>query len=107
MKLDRIRAWIGENRIRAALAILAALLLLILLLGLLLVNVGIGRLGYEADDTEPVTIDPAYAAGNGIRFPDIEPIQSPGSSTYCFLAPTLRSGKTAHAGGRTATCSAL
>ena len=106
MKLDRIRAWIGENRIRAVAVILAALLLLILLLGLLLVNVGIGRLSYEADDTEPVTIDPAYAAGNGIRFPDIEPIRKPGVINVLFLGTDFAIGEDGSAGERTATCSA-
>ncbi len=93
MKLDRIRAWIGENRIRAVVVILAALLLLILLLGLLLVNLGIGRLGYEADETEPVTIDPAYAAGIGIRFPDIEPNRKPGIINVLFLGTDFAIGE--------------
>lgn len=92
MKYDRIRAWLGENRIRAAAVLLAALLLLLLLIILLLVNVEIGRIGYEADETEPVTIDPAYAAGNGIYFPDIEAIRKPGVINILFLGTDFAVG---------------
>ena len=59
MKFEKLRAWLGGNKIRTAAVILAALLLLLFLVGLVLVNVLIGRIGYEAEDTEPVTIDPA------------------------------------------------
>ena len=93
MKYDRIRAWLGENRIRAAAVLLAALLLLLLLIILLLVNVEIGQIGYEADETEPVTIDPAYAAGNGIYFPDIEVIRKPGVINILFLGTDFAVGQ--------------
>ena len=85
MNPDRIRAWLGENRIRAAAVFLAALLLLLLLIGLLLVNDWIGRIRYERDDEDTVTIDRAYAAGNGIYFPDIEPVRRPGVINVLFL----------------------
>ena len=93
MKLERTRSWIGENKIRLFAVILAALLLLALLGGLLLVNIGIGRLSYEADDTEPVTIDPAYAAGNGIYFPEIEMIRKPGIINVLFLGTDFAIGE--------------
>ena len=93
MKLERIRSWIGENKIRLFAVILAALLLLALLGGLLLVNIGIGRLSYEADDTEPVIIDPAFAAGNGIYFPEIEAIRKPGVINVLFLGTDFAIGE--------------
>ena len=92
MNPDRIRAWLGENRIRAAAVFLAALLLLLLLIGLLLVNVWIGRIRYERDNAEAVTIDRAYAAGNGIYFPDIEPIQKSGVVNVLFLGTDFAIG---------------
>ena len=92
MNPDRIRAWLGENRIRAAAVFLAALLLLLLLIGLLLVNVWIGRIRYERDNAEAVTIDRAYAAGNGIYFPDIEPVRQPGVINVLFLGTDFAVG---------------
>ena len=92
MNPDRIRAWLGENRIRAAAVFLAALLLLLLLIGLLLVNVWIGRIRYERDDEDTVTIDRAYAAGNGIYFPDIEPVRQPGVINVLFLGTDFAVG---------------
>ena len=92
MNPDRIRAWLGENRIRAAAVFLAALLLLLLLIGLLLVNVWIGRIRYERDDEDTVTIDRAYAAGNGIYFPDIEPVRRPGVINVLFLGTDFAVG---------------
>ena len=100
MKFNRIRVWIGENKIRAALVIVAALLLLILLVDLLLVNIGIGRLSYEADDTEPVIIDPAFAAGNGIYFPEIETIRKPGVINVLFLGTDFAIGEEGSRGRR-------
>ena len=93
MKLEKLRSWLGENKIRTAAVILAALLLLLFLVGLVLVNVLIGRIGYEAEDTEPVTIDPAYAAGNGIYFPEIEAIQKPGVINVLFLGTDFAIGE--------------
>ena len=93
MKFEKLRAWLGENKIRTAAVILAALLLLLFLVGLLLVNVLIGRIGYEAEDTEPVTIDPAYAAGNGIYFPEIEAIRKPGVINVLFLGTDFAIGE--------------
>ena len=92
MNPDRIRAWLGENRIRAAAVFLAALLLLILLIGLLLVNIWSGRIRYERDDEDTVTIDRAYAAGNGIYFPDIEPVRRPGVINVLFLGTDFAVG---------------
>lgn len=92
MNPDRIRAWLGENRIRAAAVFLAALLLLLLLIGLLLVNVWIGQIRYERDNAEAVTIDRAYAAGNGIYFPDIEPVRQPGVINVLFLGTDFAVG---------------
>ena len=92
MKLEKIRAWLLENRLRAAAVILAALLLLLFLLGLVILNIWIGRIGYEADETEPVTIDPAYAAGNGIYFPEIEAVKKPGVINVLFLGTDFAVG---------------
>ena len=92
MKSDKIRKWIGGNKIRAAVVTLSALLLMAFLIGLLLLNVEIGRISYEADDTDPVTIDRAYAAGNGIYFPDIEPIQKSGVVNVLFLGTDFAIG---------------
>ena len=92
MNPDRIRAWLGENRIRAAAVFLAALLLLLLLIGLLLVNVFIGRIHYERDNEDTVTIDRAYAAGNGIYFPEIEAVEQPGVINVLFLGTDFAIG---------------
>ena len=92
MNPDRIRAWLRENRIRAAAVFLAALLLLLLLIGMLLVNVWIGRIRYERDGEDTVTIDRAYAAGNGIYFPDIEPVRRPGVINVLFLGTDFAVG---------------
>ena len=92
MKTAQIRSWIRENRIRAAAVFLAALLLLLFLIGLLLINLMIGRIAYEADDTDTVTVDRAYAAGNGIYFPDIEPVRKPGVINVLFLGTDFAVG---------------
>ena len=92
MSVDRIRARLGENRIRAAAVLLVPLLLLLFLLGLVILNIWIGRIGYEADETEPVTIDPAYAAGNGIYFPEIEAVKKPGVINVLFLGTDFAVG---------------
>ena len=89
---NKLRAWLGENRIRAAAVILAAILLLLFLVGLLLVNLMIGRISYEPDAAEPVTIDRAYAAGSGIYFPDIEPVRQPGVINVLFLGTDFAVG---------------
>ena len=89
---NKLRAWLGENRIRAAAVILAAVLLLVFLVGLLLVNLMIGRISYEPDAAEPVTIDRAYAAGSGIYFPDIEPVRKPGVINVLFLGTDFAVG---------------
>jgi LCP family protein required for cell wall assembly len=89
---SKVRAWLAENRIRAAAVILMAVLLLLFLVGLLLVNLMIGRIGYEPDAAEPVTIDRAYAAGSGIYFPDIEPVREPGVINVLFLGTDFAVG---------------
>ena len=89
---NKLRVWLGENRIRAAAVILAAVLLLLFLVGLLLVNLMIGRISYEPDAAEPVTIDRAYAAGSGIYFPDIEPVRKPGVINVLFLGTDFAVG---------------
>ena len=89
---SKVRAWLAENRIRAAAVILMAVLLLLFLVGLLLVNLMIGRIGYEPDAAEPVTIDRAYAAGSGIYFPDIEPVRQPGVINVLFLGTDFAVG---------------
>lgn len=89
---NKLRAWLGENRIRAAAVILAAVLLLVFLVGLLLVNLMIGRISYEPEAAEPVTIDRAYAAGSGIYFPDIEPVRKPGVINVLFLGTDFAVG---------------
>ena len=93
MKFEKLRSWLGGNKIRTAAVLLAALLLLLFLVGLVLGNVLIGRIGYEAEDTEPVTIDPAYAAGNGIYFPEIETIRKPGVINVLFLGTDFAIGE--------------
>ena len=89
---NKLRGWLGENRIRAAAVILAAVLLLVFLVGLLLVNLMIGRISYEPDAAEPVTIDRAFAAGSGIYFPDIEPVRKPGVINVLFLGTDFAVG---------------
>ena len=89
---NKLRAWLAENKLRAAAVILAVVLLLLFLVGLLLVNLMIGRIGYEPDAAEPVTIDLAYAAGSGIYFPDIEPVREPGVINVLFLGTDFAVG---------------
>lgn len=92
MNVERIRSWLGANRLRAAAVILAALLLLLFLLGLLFLNSWIGRISYEPDAAEPVTIERSYAAGSGIYFPDIEPVREPGVINILFLGTDFAVG---------------
>lgn len=92
MNVERIRSWLGANRLRAAAVILAALLLLLFLLGLLFLNSWIGRISYEPDSAEPVTIERSYAAGSGIYFPDIEPVREPGVINILFLGTDFAVG---------------
>ncbi len=64
------------------LIILLCAVAVLLLLGLLYV---ISRIQYEPQNEETVVIDPSYAAGNGIIFPDREPIHNRNIINILFL----------------------
>ena len=80
----------NRKTLRLALLALGGLLLLVLLGTLLFTWIELGRLSYDADGTEIPYIDPSYASGQGIRFPDIEPVEKPGVINVLFLGTDFR-----------------
>lgn len=80
---------------------IAAALLLLIVGGLLFLRAELGKISYEPDEEEPVyyegmegqepfTIDPAYAAGQGIHFPDREPVHDPNVLNVLFLGTDFK-----------------
>ena len=76
--------------LRLVIIVLAGIILFGLLASFAAVRFAISRISYEPDDTEAVTIDPHYAAGQGILFPDREPIHKPGIINVLFLGTDFR-----------------
>ena len=72
------------------LKITAGLLVLILLIYFLAENIAISRLHYDARGNEVPEIDPSYAAGLGIYFPDREPTHDSKVINILFLGTDFR-----------------
>ena len=69
---------------------LAAALLLAAAVVAVFFRFAVGLIGYEADEGELPTVDPSYAAGQGIYFPDLEPIRKAGVINVLFLGTDYR-----------------
>ena len=76
--------------LRAALSLLLILLILAVLSSFLIIQKAVRSLSYDPADETPPFIDPAYAAGNGIRFPDREMIHNSHVINVLFLGTDYR-----------------